>query len=155
MKVRGWSPRKNSGRLVELSLVGRHPPFSTVRQQQLTIPNCQHSAKQGIGTIHKATRHNTNSIDPRVSHWPRQAMTQTVSPPTNHICWSSCVPATGTKDMGEMDTQAGHELTTWNTMEDQVPRTTKPENGRIRQGTQCKKKRTQDWTKVPQLLVLW
>ena len=30
------------------------------------------------------------------------------------------VPATGTKDMGEMETQAVHELITWNTMEDQV-----------------------------------
>ena len=34
--------------------------------------------------------------------------------------WSSPVPATGTKDMGEMETQAVHELITWNTMEDQV-----------------------------------
>ena len=50
-------------------------------------------------------------------------MTQTVSPPTNHICWSSPVPATGTKDMGEMETQAVHELITWNIMEDQVAET--------------------------------
>ena len=33
--------------------------------------------------------------------------------------------------------------------------TAKQRNGRIRDGTQCKKKRTQDWTKFPQLLVLW
>ena len=30
------------------------------------------------------------------------------------------VPAIGTKDMGEMETQAVHELITWNTMEDQM-----------------------------------
>ena len=47
-------------------------------------------------------------------------MTQTVSPPTNHICWSSPVRATGTKDMGDMETQAVYELITWNIMEDQV-----------------------------------
>ena len=84
--------------------------------------------KQGIGTIHKATRYNANQSDLRVSHWPNQAMTQTVSPLLVHICWSSCVPVTGTKDMGETETQAGHELTTWNIMEDQVAERLEVEN---------------------------
>ena len=45
--ARGWSP---STAEVELSLVGRHPLSSTVRQQQLSNQTASTLHKQGIGT---------------------------------------------------------------------------------------------------------
>ena len=63
--------KQDSGRRVELSLVGRHPPFPTVRYQQLTVPNCQYSAKQETGTILKATRHQANQS----THKPTKSQT--------------------------------------------------------------------------------
>ena len=60
------------------------------------------------------------------------------------------VPATGTKDMGEMETQAVHELITWNTMEVQVAENREDrKTGEPEKEHSAKRKRTRDWTKLP------
>ena len=145
-KVRGWSPRKNSGRLVELSLVGRHPPYWIVRYNNWLY--------QTVSTLqNKESARFTKQFVITQINWPagvtlvETSDVETVSPPTNHICWSSCVPVmerkTWVKWRHKLGTNSLHGPS-WRT---RWPRTAKQENGRTREGTQCKKKRTQDWTK--------
>ena len=75
-------------------------------------------------------------------------MTQTVSPPRTTSVGRLVFPLLERKTWVKWRHKLGTNLphgTSWRT---RWPRTAKPENGRTRQGTQCKKKRAQDWTKV-------